>query len=158
MQLVGLDEEGVPVVDTPVVPVDVAFEGDKNSMEYDDTLSLSTAPARLQIRWNLGYGSCESTGIHQLRVVAYGSNGMKTLLDTELNCSVTGEDEDQYRRVPDPGREIDGELLDEVTVQPLDENDVEIGDPVIFELDPPGAGRTVQLSIECTPAGCTESE
>lgn len=157
MQLVGLDDEGIPVVDTPVVPVEVAFEGEKNSMEYESTVSLSTAPARLEIRWNLGFGSCESTGIDSLQIVAYGSNGMKTLLDTDLACSLTGDSEGDYRRVPDPDREVDGELLDEIEVQPLDKNRVEIGDPVVFTLEPPGAGRTVQLSIECTAAGCEEA-
>ena len=157
LQLVGLDDEGVPVVDTPVLPVEVVFEGDKNSMEYESTVSLSTAPARLQIRWDLGVYNCESTEIYRFRIVAYGSNGMKTLLDTDLDCSLMGEGKEQYRRVPDPDRYVDGEMLDAVEVNPLDKNDVEIGDPVLFSLSPPGPGRTVNLTVECTDAGCEGS-
>jgi hypothetical protein len=156
MQLMGLDDEGIPVVDTPVLPVEVKFEGDKNSMEYESTVSLSTAPARLEIRWNLGFGSCQSTGIESLRIEVYRSERGtdEPLFVADLACSLAPDSDEDYRRVPDPDRDADGELLQMIRVQPLDENDVEIGDAVIFALDPPGAGRTVQLSLDCTAAGC----
>ena len=160
LQLEGLDQAGVPAFDTPVEPVEVRFEGDEKSMEYDGTLSLSTAPARLELRWNLGFGSCESTEIERFLIEAFSDEkGVdEALIAVELACSRTPDLDDDFRRVPDPERDVDGDRLRLIKIQSLDENGVEIGDPVLVELEPPGAGRTVQFSIECTAAGCEQSQ
>jgi hypothetical protein len=156
--LYGLDEDGVEVMDSLAdgpLPVDVVGGG--TTVIFDPAIKLTAAPAKLDLRWDLGFGSCESAAIGSFGVVAWRGDGSDLLMETELDCETPGEGAGQYRRVPDEERELAGEELGEVEVQAYDENGIAMGEPVTFLFESPGAGGKVQLSLRCDEGGCRGS-
>ena len=134
------------------VVLDVVGEG--TTIVADPAVKLSAAPAQLLLRWDLGFGTCESAAIDAFLVTAWRQDGSELLLDLELPCSMSGEGVEQYRPVPDPSRQLSGDELGEVTIQAFDPSGVAVGDPAVFLFDTPGPGRPVKLSLECDLGGC----
>ncbi len=151
----GLDEEGYAVMDSLVdgpQPIDVV--GGNTTVVFDPAVQLVAAPAKLQMRWELGFGSCESTSIETFGIVAWRSDGSDLLMQAEVPCDMAGEGHAQYRLVPDIERELSGEEVGQVEIQPFDRNGIAIGDSVSFEFEAPGAGRSIKLSLNCNVGGC----
>jgi len=121
---------------------------------------LTARPAQLEVAWRLGEGgfaNCGGVGIDAFEIVAYQTGGGTVLLETELDCELTGGS-NGYREVEDPDRDLNGTLFGEVGIQALAADGSSVGDPAVFVFDPPGPGYTVQLNIECTDTGCYEQE
>ena len=154
----GLDKDGKAVMDSlnhGALAVDVVGGG--TTVVVDPAVTLSAAPVKLLMRWMLGFGSCKSTTIATFGIAAWRSDGSEMLMESEIGCEVSGEGAGQYRVVPDEKRQLSGEALGEIEVQPYDANGTVVGDPVTFKFDSPGAGGTVKLSLACDPGGCTGS-
>ncbi|MDH5672793.1 MAG: hypothetical protein OEZ06_11625 [Myxococcales bacterium] len=156
--LYGLDAEGIPVMDSLAAgPTEVDVVGAGTTVVVDPAFKLTAAPAHLQLRWDLGFGSCDSTAIDHFGITAWSFDGSELLLETEVLCSMTGDGPDQYRLVPDLERELSGDEVGEVDIQAYDASGVTVGDSVSFAFDAPGAGRSVKLSLSCDEGGCEGS-
>jgi hypothetical protein len=154
----GLDEDGVAVMDSLATGTDaIDVVGSRTTVIFDPAIQLTAAPAQLALRWEFGFSSCEAAAIERFGVSAWRSDGSELLMMTEVNCSLPGEGRDQYRIVPDADRELSGDELGEVEIQPYDVHDLPIGDAVVFGFDAPGPGRTVRLSLSCDIGGCEGS-
>ena len=148
---------GFPVMDSLGGDKVVANVAAQATTIVDPAVVLTAAPAKLQVRWNLGFSSCEGSDLAKFKVSAWESNGVDLLLNATIDCNTAGEGTLQYRTVKDTDRALSGDLLGEVSIQPVDSNGSEVGDPAVFTFDPPGAGHPVRLSIECDSSGCTGS-
>jgi hypothetical protein len=156
--LYGLDGEDVPIMDSlEAGPHVVTVIGDGTTVVADPAIQLTSAPARLLLRWDFGFGSCGSAGVDSFGITAWRQDGSERLLDTDIPCELEGEGRDQYRAVPDLERELSGDELGEVEIQPYDDNGVPIGEPIVYAFDAPGAGQRVKLSMSCDDGGCDGS-
>ncbi len=153
----GLDKDDVKIMDSLAAgPLSVSVE-DGKTLVIDPPVQLTLAPAKLVLRWDFGFASCGSSSIDSFRVTAWRSDGSQQLLQSSIKCSVAGQGEGQYREVPDPGRDLSGDQLGEVVIQPVSSTPAEVGSPVRFSFDAPGAGREIRLSLTCTEKGCQGS-
>lgn len=151
----GLDERGVGVMDSLAagpLPVDVI--GDRTTVVLEPAVTLTAAPARLLLRWELGFGSCESAHLGGFTVSAWRGDGSELLMESAVDCDMPGEGAHQYRVVPDEARELSGDAVGEAQVQAFDVYDFAMGDPVTFTFESPGAGGKVKLSLSCDEGGC----
>jgi hypothetical protein len=156
--LYGLDERNVAVMDSlEEGPAEIDVVGSRTTVVFDPAIRLTAAPARLKLRWQFGFGSCESATIERFGVTAWRSDGSELLMTTEVACDMPGDGRGQYRDVPDVERELSGDELGEVEVQPYDEHDQPVGEQVTFGFDSPGPGGEVRLSLECNVGGCEGS-
>ena len=151
----AIDGEGFPALDNNGSPtaqrVVEIFEGG----QAQPLVTLTAAPVELELRWQVddGFGSCESAGIDKFRVQAFQTDGANLLLSTELPCTQIGGP-GGYRPIEDPERTLNGSLFGEVGIQGLASDGSSLGDAATFEFEPPGDGRTIRLSIDCTVDGC----
>ena len=155
MHLYGLDSEDIAIMDIQKSK-EINIEED-TAIIIDPPAILTHSPAYLKLRWELGFGTCESLGIERFHISAWNQSGASLLMETTIPCLEDNTDDDQYRSVPDEMRELDGEDFGEVQIQALDENDIYIGDPIQFFFDNPKPGREVKLSIHCDTVGCEGS-
>lgn len=126
------------------------FEASSVDVEVD----LTARPAQLEVRWDFDFSSCSGSGIDRFQVRAFQEGGGTQLLESELDCDDGGAG---YRLVDDPDRRLNGTLLGEVGIRPLDESGATIGDNIVFTFDPVGAGYPVRLTLECEDTGCSGS-
>ncbi|MFI5306934.1 MAG: hypothetical protein ACHQ53_06270 [Polyangiales bacterium] len=151
----GVDKSGVAVMDSQAsgpVPVDVVGGG--ATVVVDPAVKLTAAPAKIMLRWDLGFGSCDSAALSTFALSAWRADGSDLLMETKVACGMNGQGREQYRLVPDKERALSGDELGEVEVQALDSHDITMGKPVTFMFDPPGPGGEVKLSLSCSDGGC----
>jgi hypothetical protein len=158
VRLFARDKDGVVVMDSlDDVSKPMSVVGDGTTVIAEDPVLLMATPARLYVRWSFGFGSCKSAGIERFDVSAWRSDGAELLLEGRLDCEDDGDEDDHYRAVKDVKRTLAGDHVAEVTVVPLDEGRLEVGDPVTFKFSPPGPGHDIRLSVTCDEDGCTGS-
>jgi hypothetical protein len=158
VRLFGIDRSGIAVMDSlQERDLGVNVVGNGTTVVADPAIMLTAAPARLMLRWNFGFGTCDSAGVDRFAVTAWRSDGSALLLDTEVSCKLVGQGAEQYRSVPDLQRQLAGDELGEVNIQPLDKNGVEMGQPTTFNFAAPGPGHNVMLSVTCSEGGCKGS-
>lgn len=154
----GLNDDGVAVMDSLVEgPRSAEVVGGGTTVVVDPALKLTAAPAKLEMRWGFGFGTCESTSINTFGVSAWRGDGSDLLMETEVPCEMAGEGRGQYRLVVDDERALSGDELGEVDIQAYDHDGIAIGDSVTFTFDTPGPGRQVKLSLNCDAGGCDGS-
>ena len=154
----GVDERGVPVMDSLATgPLAVDVIGEHTTIVIEPAVTLTAAPAKLLLRWELGFGSCESANLDGFQVSAWRADGGELLMESEVSCGMPGDGAQQYRLIPDEMRQLSGEAVGEAQVQPLDVNGVAVGDPVSFTFESPGPGGKVKLSVSCDESGCQGS-
>lgn len=154
--LYGLDEDGVAILDSLAdPPYEVEIEEGK-TVVLDPEAALTLAPAKVLVRWNFGFGSCESASITDFEVSAW-TDDAERLLQTRVTCGTSGEGRDQYRTVPDDERELKGDEVSEIELQPVDRDGEAVGAATVFTFDPPGPGREIKLSLTCDETGCDGS-
>ena len=155
VKLYGIDQDGYRIMDSVEAgKVTLKVIGAGTTVVADPAGQLTAAPAQLMMRWDCGFSTCDSAGIQSFEIMAWRQDGSHLLMETEVDCGMRGEGVDQYRSVPDLGRELAGDVFGEVSVQAVDVNGTYIGDAVGFFFDTPGAGRLVRLSLNCTGSGC----
>ena len=160
VKVYGLDSGGTAVMDS--------LGGDQTKLEEvkieeGSTIKLdvvlTVAPARLEVRWELGFNTCESLNLEYFKITAWNENGDDPLLEAELKCMKNGQGKDNYREIPDPGRTLKGDDFGKVQIQPYDINDTPIGSnpSADFDFESPGPGQLIQLSVSCDSSGCDGS-
>jgi hypothetical protein len=155
MELFGFDTQQVAVMEA--LDLDPVKVEKNNTVVVEPEVRLVSAPAKVLLRWALGFGSCESFDIDSFQVVTYSDDGDSVLLETSIDCNAAGEDANNYRLIADPDRDLTGGQLDVVEITPLDVNGTPIGtsEAVQFVLEEsPGSGYSVMFSIDCDADGC----
>lgn len=156
--LYGLDDDDTPVMDSlGAGPQAIQVVGDGTTVVFDPAIGLTSAPARLLLRWSFGFSTCDAASIAGFAVAAWRADGSALLMESEIACSVAGQGRDQYRLVPDLGRELSGSEVGEVEIQPHDLEGFAIGDATTFSFEAPGPGAEIKLSLSCDSGGCTGS-
>ena len=98
----GLDKHDVPVMDSLAeVRSTIDVVGGGTTVVVDPALKLTAAPAKLELRWAFGFGTCESTAIDHFGISAWRSDGSDLLMETEVDCDDAGRGP---RPVPDRAR------------------------------------------------------
>lgn len=156
--LYGLDLGDVPVMDSLADgPQPIQVIGEKTTVVFDPALGLTSAPARLSLRWDFGFSTCEAASIDGFSIAAWRADGSALLMEGDIACATPGEGRGQYRVVEDLERELSGAEVGEIEIQPHDAQGVAIGDPLTFTFDAPGPGADIKLSLECDEGGCDGS-
>lgn len=152
----GIDAEGVVIVDNggkdPVDSAEVT-SGAENTAE---TVSMSTTPATVEVRWSIGGGfvQCSSIQTTDFRVSLFEDGGANLLHQHTFKCDDMG-DAMGYHLVMDEGRDIKGDQLELIKIEPLDSGGKVNGMAASFMFMPPGHGRTVKVSSNVTCAADT---
>lgn len=124
-----------------------------------ETVRLNLTPVKLYVRWSFAgfdFNQCTQVPLKTLGVEARRDDGNSPLGDGEFTCDQAADGEMGYRLLVDDDRRLNGNDLDTVEITPKDAAGKTIGDVATFAFDPPGPGRTVNLtvSITCTATNC----
>lgn len=162
VQVTGVDAEDVIVADNlDKDPTDIA-EVTSGAQNTADEVVMRPTPAKIHVRWqfNGGFGMCSDVPVAEFKVNISEKMGLTQLLSHTFDCDPEEDAVGGYNVIPDPTREIAGDDLDRITIDPLDANGADlVAAPLRFELIPPGHGRTVKLTalVDCTEDPCTIS-
>jgi len=153
----GIDDQMIGIVDNGGKdPVDTA-EVTSGAENTSDPVLMSTTPATVEVRWSIGGGfvQCSAIPSKKFRVSLFENGGANQLHTHTFPCDEMG-DGMGYHLVLDEGRDIKGDQLDLILVEPLDAQDKLNGTGAQFVLTPPGHGRTVKVStnVDCPMDTC----
>lgn len=158
----GIDGESIVIVDNGgKSKVDTA-EVTSGAMNTADDVNMSITPAKILVRWKLndGFGQCTDVPAAQFVVTAYSNSGGTQMYQYAFDCDPAEEQVMGYNIVLDDGRQIEGDELELITVNPIDAkgNDL-LPDPLYYQMTPPGYGRTVKVTaqLDCSGTDCTLS-
>lgn len=158
----GIDMDNVVIVDNGGKDKVDTAEVTSGTENTADEVNMSITPAKLHVRWKLndGFGQCTDVPAKQFVVSAYSNNGGTKMYEYAFDCDPVEEPVNGYNVVIDDGRQVEGDELDLITINPIDAmgNDV-LPDPLYFQMTPPGYGRTVKLTaaLNCMGTDCTIS-
>lgn len=155
----GTDAENTVVVDNVLSSeTDIAEVLEGSDTTLGRTIKLSPTPAKLLLRWafNGFLTQCTQIPLATFQVTGYKNAGKSTIAMGEFACDAAADADDSYRTFPDEARDLDGEELDSIEIVPVDATGNNVGDRVVYNITPPGAGKTVKLtfSTECTDTTC----
>ena len=87
------------------------------------------------------------------RVVAW--DGADLLSTAEFDCDRPPDDDTGFHLVEDPDRNIKGDRVDLVTIEPIDDaGDTLLSQNFDFSFEPPGPGRPGFFRIDCEKTLC----
>lgn len=146
LRVFGIDSEGITVMDnldTPTSDDSIEVVGG-SSREVD--VSLSATPASVAAKWLMTFDSepteCSFLVTKTFEVTTYADDA--PVLSHEFDCVKPPG----FILVPDEERAINGQQLDGVRVRLLDDGGTLLTQ-VVSEFEPPGPGRTVELTLNC---------
>lgn len=150
----GVDVENVIVADNlDKDPADTA-EVTSGALNTANSAVMYPTPAKVHVRWqfNGGFSMCSGVPVAEVRVVASEKGGLSPLINHVFDCDPKDGVVAGYNVIPDPMRDIAGDDLNHITIDPLDDKGTDITpSPLVFKFDAPGHGRTVKLTalIDC---------
>jgi hypothetical protein len=155
----GTDADNTVVVDNLLTAdMDHAEVLENADTNVGHTIKLSPTPAKLEIRWKLeGFvNQCTQVPVKTFEVIGYKNAGKSPIAMGAFDCDAPSDLEMSYHSFLDPDRDLDGEELDSIEIIPHDATGNSVGDHVVYNITPPGAGKTVKLtfSTECTDTVC----
>jgi len=146
LRVTGIDSEGITVMDnldTPTSDDSVEIVGGSSR---DVDVSLSATPATVGVKWlNTFEGEpaeCAFLITSKFEVTTYADDA--PVLSHEFDCVKPPG----FAIVPDENREVNGQQLDGVRVRLLDDGG-DVLTQAVSEFEPPGPGRTVELTLNC---------
>lgn len=155
----GVDGEGVIVVDNGGKTKPDVGEVTSGAENTADVVNMSATPAKLLLRWKLndGFAQCTDVPATVFEVKAFDNGGASLLHEYAFDCDPMEEPVDGYNVVLDDGRDVEGDELEVITVEPLDDMGASVAPKVFFNMSPPGHGRTIKLtvSLDCAMGMCT---
>lgn len=124
-----------------------------------DSVRLNLTPAKLNVRWmftGFEFNQCTQVPLKTLSVEARRDGGGSSLGEGSFSCDSAADVMGGYHKLVDDGRDLNGNDIDTVEIVPQDGAGKKIGDVASFSFDPPGPGRTINLtiSIVCTATEC----
>ena len=158
----GVDMENVVIVDNGGKNKPDTAEVTSGTQNTADDVNMGITPAKLLVRWKLndGFGQCTDVPAKQFEVKAYKNSGGLEIYNYAFDCDPAEDQVDGYNVVVDDDRQIEGDVLDLITINPIDAMGMDVTtDPLYFQMTPPGFGRTVKLtaSLNCMGTDCTIS-
>lgn len=144
----GIDPAGAVTMSSSVgsAPPNVEIIGDGATTPK---LTLANLPAQVQLRWDLGFGSCESLNLKGFKVDAWDRSKGRMLMSGMIDCGAK-PNEQMYRSLPDPNKQLSGTELMALTIQPTLKDGKSFGNSLTVDLKgPPGPGYFVRLGIKC---------
>lgn len=157
VRVIGYDNAGVAIFDNLGQDEDERKVEVFEAADSDFKGELTARPAQLLVRWRLGEGgfdNCAGIGIDRFDIQAYQVGGSSILYETSIDCEVGGGT-GGFRTIEDPDRLLNGVQFGEVGIQAVAADGSDVGSPAAFVFEPVGAGYSVELTLECTEAGCT---
>jgi len=156
----GLDSVGDVVADNLGQPgTDERVEVlDGSSREFE--VQMAPTPAAVEVRWSINLDGfqamCSSPDVatKQFLVSVFDTTGVQPVAPQLFECDAPTLEGSTYRRIEDPDRAIRGTLLEAIRVQPLDAAGDVFGLPRDFQFTPPGAGKTVRITLVCDDNVC----
>jgi hypothetical protein len=156
--LQGLDGNGVAIVDNGAHDDRVEIIGDGSTVTADE-INMSLAPAKLWIRWDFDYVTCDTVDFTDIEIEAYANGGGLLLHDSSFDCDADPEEGmSGYHLFEDDSRNLVGDALDTVIVAPVDASGAPVGPEMSFSFEPVGHGYPVEISLRCDENGCDCSE
>ena len=152
--LEGLDGNGVTIVDNGATDEKVEIIGDGATTEAEEVMLTST-PAQVLIRWDFEFVTCDSVDWADLEVEAYDFESTQLLHTATFACDEPAEEGMQgYHLVEDEGRDLIGDNLNYIGIQPVDDSGADVGPVIEFQFVEVGAGYPVEISLSCNEDGC----
>lgn len=154
MIMEAMDAKGVVTMSSAVasVPPTVDF---KQNEQVTPKMTLASVPAKVKLRWNLGFGTCENMNLKGFRVQAWDASKARMLMSGLVECNAP-LDEQMFRVLPDPNSLLSGAELRALNIQALRGDEQDFGAPIRVDLAaPPGPGYSVEVSFTCV-AGTPE--
>lgn len=155
----GLAGDDVVIVDNLDAGSLKSVEVLENTTVTSDPVVLTFTPAKILVRWALNKGgfqaNCADVATAKFEITAAKSGGIVPLgAPAVFDCDTAADAGMGYHTVPDAMRLVDGATLDTVIIQPLDATDTAVGAKLSVMLEPPGPGRSVNVSLTCTDDVC----
>lgn len=150
----GLDAVGDTVMDNLMIPADDEKIEVIGGTSQNVDVNLGPTPARIQVRFNImkdgSFAQCAFADVQYFDLTAF--RGATPMLMHQFDyCTVPPG----YSDVPDPDRSIEGALLDGIRIDVLDDAQTEVASLPVFSFGSPGAGKLVQLTINCDNTDCS---
>lgn len=156
----GIDVEGTTVRDNLAPPTDdesVEVVGGAAVVKEDVVLTPTPAIVRFQFvvldETGAPYPPAATPPIKLFRTEAFRQNGNTSLLAHDF---VYADLMTTLVDMPDPQRDLEGDLLDFISVRIVDQSDSTI-DTLTEMVVPPGPGKLVQVRVDCRGTACTSS-
>lgn len=152
----GIDAEGVTIRDNLDAPHDDESVEVLGGAAQSKDVQLSPTPALLRFRFivldedGAPYPPAATIPIKSFDVNAYEDGGNSLLLSHQF---VYAQLQSTTVDTPDPDRDLNGEDLDAITVDIVDQQNASV-EELQWEITPPGAGRLVLVEINCRGTTC----
>jgi hypothetical protein len=156
----GVDMAGVIVVDNAGKDKPDSAEVTSGAQNTADVVNMSATPAQIHVRWTLngGFGQCTDVPAASFVVGAYDNGGASLLHEYAFDCDPEEAPVDGYNVVVDEGRDVEGDEIELITIDPVDAMGKSIvATKLNFAMTPPGHGRIIKLTaaLDCTADPCT---
>ncbi|MCP4599870.1 MAG: hypothetical protein GY847_04895 [Proteobacteria bacterium] len=158
LALYGLNADGVPIADSLGDGMQEISVVEFEVTVFAAPVTLTEAPVKVLMRWNLGYGTCDSVGFGNFEVKVIAPSGKRIFRTRKLACNAQITELGDYRVVPDPKRKLVNPDIDLIMLQPVDKKGRPLGEEFEVEFTDfvvPGPGESIQLSFRCSAWGCT---
>lgn len=155
----GVDGENVIVVDNGGKDKPDLGEVTSGAENTADVVNMSATPAQIHVRWKIndGFSQCTDVPATEFVVKAFDNGGASELHTHAFDCDPIEEPVGGYNVVIDEGRDIEGDELEVITIEPIDAMGASVAPKLFFNMSPPGHGRIIKLTalLDCTGDMCT---
>lgn len=146
LRVTGIDSQGITVMDNLDAPTSDDSVEIVGGSDREQDVSLSATPASVGVKWLMTFDGepteCSFLVTKTFEVTTYADQA--PVLSHNFDCVKPPG----FVFVPDEERQISGQQLDGVRVRLLDDGDAMLTQ-VVSEFEPPGPGRTVELTLNC---------
>lgn len=144
----AIDAKGVVTMSSNVATAPPTVDFNQNE-QVTPRMTLASVPAKVKLRWNLGFGTCDNMGLQGFGVQAWDESNARLLLSGSIDCKAP-LDAESFRVLADPNGLLSGSDLRALTIQPLSTNGQDFGGPISVNLPAaPGPGYSVEVSFNC---------
>lgn len=148
MVVEAIDAKGIVTMSSSVATTPPVVNFRENDF-VTPRMTLASVPAKVKLRWNLGFDTCEKMELKGFRVQAWDQSEARLLLSGSIPCNAP-LDAQSFRDLADPNGLLSGSDLQALTIQPFLNNEQDFGAPIQVKLPaPPGPGYAVEVSFNC---------
>lgn len=148
MVVEGVDPKGIVTMSSSVATVPPVVDFKENDMATP-RMTLASVPAKVKLRWDLGFDTCDKMQLKGFRIQAWDQSQARLLLAGSIACNAP-LDAQSFRNLADPNGLLSGSDLQALTIQPFLNNEQDFGAPIQVKLPaPPGPGYAVEVSFKC---------
>jgi hypothetical protein len=148
----GLDAVGDAVMDNSKHTDSQSIEiigGSSQEVEADLFPTPGIVTAKMDILVDGQFAQCQFLDVKTIELTMFRNSTVMHTHQFDVCSTMPG-----YNPVPDEEGLIEGALLNQIVVKALDDAGAEVDEFTIPVMPPPGAGKTVQISITCDNTDC----